>query len=226
MNNLIRIGISIYLVLVIISNLFSQQPEFSAQLLFGPTGYVLKNTENVSFSHKFNYSIGGYLQFNIPVQKSRISIRSGYFIDTKKYDTHYSDTLSWLTKRASTSFTYGNIPLLFGVQFNIKNKFYPFISLGLIFGHLISEDQIRELNDGTINHGFSNRSSNLENPNDIYVGFGMNFRLTKVVLIRVETFLSHQSNDGSGYNQDRFGFTSYGLKVGIQFDFLLPKEKK
>ncbi|MBE9483238.1 MAG: hypothetical protein IMY74_00240 [Bacteroidetes bacterium] len=219
MNNLIRIVLPLHLVLVISSNLFSQQPEFSAQVLFGPTGYILENTENVSFSQKFNYSLGGYLQFNIPVQESRISIRSGYFIDTKRYDQHYSNTLSWLTKRASTSFTYGNIPLLFGVQFNIKNKFYPFISLGLIFGHLISEDQIRELNDGTISHGFLSRSSNLENPNDLYVGFGMNFRLTKVVLIRVETFLSHQLNQGSGYNQDRFGRTSFGLKAGTQFYF-------
>ena len=86
-NYLIAAGI-----LIICMFAHSQQPQFSIQTLFGPTGYVWNNNSSADLNADFNYSAGVYIQANIPVQESRIFIRSGYFVDTKHYSLNLSNS--------------------------------------------------------------------------------------------------------------------------------------
>lgn len=201
----------------------SQQPQFSVQALFGPTWYSMDDYDNSQSTLNFNFSTGGYLMVNIPAGSSTISFRSGYYYDTKNYVIDYDNTVSWYIKKTERKYSYGNVPLLFEVRFNNKNKFYPFISVGVIFGKLLSAEQITETVDGTITEGsFYNRSYNQKKQTDFHACTGANLRLNRLFLLRVEIFMGQQINQDGGHNMDRFGDFSYGIKTGIQFDLFLP----
>lgn len=200
----------------------SQQPQFSLQALFGPTWYSMGDDYKSKSSLSFNYSVGGFFLFNFPTGSSTICIRSGYFYDTKNYAFEYDHTISWQNKKVERSFTYGNLPILFEIRFNVKDKFYPFLSSGVVFGWTLSSEQNNEKVDGTITNGFMSRTYVQEKQTDFYACSGMNFRLNKLFQLRLELFMSQQINQDGGGNADRFGNFSYGLKAGIQFDIYLP----
>lgn len=201
--------------------LYSQQPQFSIQALFGPTGYVWDNSGSSDVKADFNYSAGAYIQANIPVQESRIFFRSGYYVDTKYYSINLSNTYSWYSK-IEREFIYSNVPILFGVQFNSKDKLFPFMCLGVVFGKVLEAEQVSTRNDGLVVSGITGKSTVLENPKDMYVGFGVDVRIYKFLFARAEPFLSYQLDEGSGYNVDVQGRISYGLKIGLSFDIFLP----
>ncbi len=216
----------IVLILALIPiGMLSQQAQFSVQTLFGPTWYSMDDYENSKSALNFNYSAGGYLMVNIPVGTSTISLRSGYYYDTKNYVINYDNKISWHDKKIERKYSYGNVPLLFEVRFNKKDKFYPFISVGVVFGKLLSAEQTSEKVDGTVYEGFNfGKSYNQEKQTDFLICTGINYRLTRLFLIRIEFFMSQQVNEGGGHNMDRFGAFSYGIKTGIQFDIFLPKK--
>jgi hypothetical protein len=214
---LIAFGVFCYSIIV-----FSQQPQFSIQALFGPTGYVWDDSGSANINADFNYSACIYIQANIPVLESRIFIRSGYYVDTKGYSIDQSSSSSYYYNKAERSFVYGNVPVLFGIQFNSKNKLYPFMSLGIVFGKVLEAEQLITLYDGSVSNGFLGKTTVLDNPRDLYVGAGIDFRLSKYLFARAEPFLSYQLNEGSGYNIDIQGQISYGLKIGLSFDIFLP----
>jgi hypothetical protein len=200
----------------------SQQPQLSLQALLGPSWYVMEDEYNSKSSLDFNYSAGGYLLFNIPIKANTISLRSGYFYESKNYIIDYDNSISWQKKRVERSFTYGNLPILLEIRFNVKDKFYPFLSSGVIFGWVLSSEQIIEKVDGTLSYGFASRSYVEEKQTDFYASSGLNFRLNRLFLFRLELFMSQQIIEGGSGNADRFGKFSYGLKAGIQFDIFLP----
>lgn len=200
-----------------------QQPQFSVQALFGPTWYSIEDYDNSKSALNFNYSAGGYLMVNIPVGVSTISFRSGYFYDTKNYVINYDNKTSWYKRKVDRKYSYGNVPLLFELRFNKKDKFYPFISVGVSFGKLLSAEQISENVDGTISEGFgSYKTYNQKKQTDFLICTGMSYRLNRLFLIRFEFFISQQINQAGGHNADRFGNFSYGIKTGIQFDIFVP----
>ena len=205
---------------------FSQQSQFSAQVLFGPTGYIWGNNISTDVKADFNYSGGLYIQANIPVEENRITIRSGYFIDTKHYSDDLSNVSPYRLNKVEREFLYGNVPIMIGLQFNVKNKLYPFLYLGIVFGKVRSAEQTQYWNDGSISTGFTGKTMVLETPKDMYVGFGLDFRVTKYLFLRAEPFLSHQINGGSGYNIDDDGGISYGLKIGLSYDIFIPLLEK
>ncbi len=223
MNRFFQLAFSLILMLFVTAAR-CQQPQFSVQALFGPTGYVWDNSGG-DLKPGFNYSAGGFIQANIPTGDSRIFIRSGYFIDTKQYSIDVSNTSHWY-KALNREFVYGNVPILFGVQFNAKDKIYPFISIGCVFSKVKQVYAENVWKDGTVSSGLSGKSTVFETPKDLYIGFGIDFRLNKFLFIRLEPFLSHQFNEGSGYNIDHYGRISYGIKLGASFDIFIPGLEK
>jgi len=226
MNTLSRIGLSLFLIFFSSQGLISQQAQFSIQALFGPTGYLMFDETYYLASQQFNYSAGAYFLANIPVQESRISFRSGYYYDTKRYTRSYNVTHSYSKSKVVTSYAYGNIPILIEIAFKTREVVYPFISLGVIFGWLLSAEQNTELGNGETIEGFPPRSYNLEKQTDFHACAGANFRLNRILLIRVEAFMGQQLTKDDGSNYDCSGFFSYGLKAGLQFDIHLSGKSK
>jgi hypothetical protein len=204
----------------------TQQPQFSIQALFGPTWYSMEDYYKSESKLNFNYSAGGYLMVNIPVGKNTISIRSGYFYDTKNYVIEYEINDDWLsaTLKADRALSYGNVPVLMEFRFNIKDRFYPFVSPGMVFGWVLSAEQERERVDGTIINGFPSRSYVQQKQTSFHICTGMNYRLNRLFLLRLEFFISQQLNQEGDNNVDSFGAFSYGIKAGIQFDIFLPEK--
>lgn len=223
MNRFIQFALSLVL-MFFITAAKCQQAQFSVQALFGPTWYSMDDYYMTESTLKFNYSAGGYLMVNIPAGKNTISIRSGYFYSTKNYDINHkiSGDRPSATIKTKRNFSYGNVPVLLEFRFNIKDRFYPFISPGMVFGRILLADQERERVDGTIVSGFPSRSSVQQKQSSIYVCTGMNYRLSRLFLLRLECFISQQINQKSYYSLDTFGAFSYGIKAGIQFDIFLP----
>lgn len=211
---------------VISTNLYSQQSQFSLELLGGPVFYNFDNTNHVSYSQQFNYTIGLYIKKNISFKKNIISIQTGYFVDTKSYEISFTDSINYSSKKRNDSFVYGNIPLIVEYSRNLHNRFYPFISAGFIFGHILKEERQTTQNDGSVKEGFPFDSENLMNPKDVYVSIGLNYRLNKEFLLRFEPFLTYQINDSGYNNQDIYGMLAYGIKLGIQFDFAFRETNK
>ncbi len=225
MNRLFQLAFS--LVLIFFASVANcQQAQFSVQALFGPTWYSMEDYYKSESKLNFNYSAGGYLMVNIPVGKNAISIRSGYFYDTKNYVIEYEikDDRPSATLKTEKAFSYGNVPVLMEFRFNIKDRFYPFVSLGMVFGWVLSAEQERERVDGTIFNGFPSRSYVQQKQTNFHICTGMNYRLNRLFLLRLEFFISQQVNQESNYSVDRFGAFSYGIKAGIQFDIFLPKK--
>jgi len=204
------------------SLLYAQQPQFSIQVLFGPTGYVWDNSGSVDVNADFNYSAGIYIQANIPVQESRLFFRSGYYIDTKYYSIDGSGGSSYWYSKTERSFIYSNVPILFGVQFNSKDKLFHFMCFGVVFGKVLDAQQVSTRSDGLVISGITGKSTVVENPKDLYIGFGLDVRINKFLFARAEPFVSYQLDEGSGYNVDVQGRISYGLKIGLSFDIFFP----
>lgn len=220
-----RIFFSILFILLFgVANTYSQPGEFSVGLFGGPTWYNIKNTNNVS--QDFNYAAGLYVKRNIKIKKFYLSIGSGYFIDTKKITGRYSDTISWYPKTIHTKFIYQNIPITLEFTADINNKFFPFITTGVLFGKIIHEERYGELNNGEEISGFPQKTSNLQNPFDLNFGLGVNMRLIKQFLIRLEALGSLQLNEGTHYNQDNLGPLSFSVRLGLQYDISFKKSKK
>jgi len=202
---------------------YSQQPQFSVRALFGPNWYAIGDDENYQSKQDFNYSVGGKLLFNIPASRGTISLVTGYFYDTKNYTLNTTnDKLYYKTQERT--FTYGNVPLLFEVRFNINEKLYPFLSSGVIFGWVLTSEQQYVSNDGTVGEGFASRTCIQEKQTDFHISTGVNLRLTRLLLLHFEFFMGQQVNEGSSCNVDSFGRFSYGIKTGIQFDIYLPEK--
>lgn len=216
----------LFILLFGVTNTYSQTGDFSVGLFAGPTFYHIKSTSSVKYSQDFNYAAGLYVKRNIKIKSFYLSIGSGYFVDTKKTKERYSDTISWYPKTIHTKFVYGNIPITLEFIGNINDKFFPFISTGIIFGKIIYEEQYGELNDGTEVSGFPSKSSNLKNPFDVNFGLGINMKLIKQFLIRCETSYSLQLNEGTSYNQDNLGKLSFNIRLGLQYDIVFKKSKE
>lgn len=204
--------------------MYAQQPLFSTQALFGPTGYLMFDEIYYKAYQKLNYSAGLYVMAHLPVGESRISIRSGYFYDTKRYVREYSTTHELSTKKAETSYSYGNIPLLLEAAFNVRQGIYPFISGGIILGTLLSAQQTNTAVNGVVTEGFHSYSNNKEKQTDFHASVGATFRLNKQFLIRSEIFMSQQLDKDEGMNHDKYGYFSFGLKIGLQFDVFINKK--
>ena len=205
--------------------LYAQQPVFSIQALFGPSGYMMFDETYYKAYQKFNYSAGIYVMANLPAGESMISFRSGYFYDTKKYVREYNATYEWSNKKIVTAYAYGNIPILLEVAFNTRQTIYPFISGGLILGRLLSAEQTNEKVNGEVVEGFPPNSNNKEKQTDFHASAGASFRLNRVFRVRTEVFMSQQLDKDDGMNHDRFGYFSFGLKVGIQYDIFVSKKR-
>ena len=218
--------LSIFVFLSIGASMYSQHPIFSVQALFGPTGYMMFDETYYKAYQKFNYSAGIYIMANLPAGESMISFRTGYFYDTKKFVREYSTTYEWSNKKITTSYAYGNIPLMLEVAFNNRYHIYPFISGGVILGTLLTAEQTNEKVNGVVADGFPPNSSNKENQTDFHASAGACFRLNKVFLVRTEVYMSQQLDKDDGMNHDRYGYFSFGLKIGIQYDIFLSKKKK
>jgi hypothetical protein len=177
-------------------------------------------------NQKFNYSAGVYVMANLPAGESRLSFRTGYFYDTKKYVKEYSTNYEWSPKKRETSYSYGNIPLLLEVAFNVRQGIYPFVSAGVILGYLLSAEQTNTLVNGEVYDGFPPHSNNKDKQTDFHACIGAAFHLKKRLLLRTEVFMSQQLDKDDGLNHDREGYFSFGLKLGLQFDFCFTKNKQ
>ncbi|NOX87302.1 MAG: PorT family protein [Chlorobi bacterium] len=223
---MIKIKIILILSLFLVkSALFAQKGQFSIGFMAGSLFYEFDNTRYVSFSQNFNYTVGLYIKKNISFKQNIVSIKTGYFIDTKCYDIAFSDTLLYNSKNKNDSFVYGNIPLIIDYSYAINDRYYPFISAGFIFGHILKEVRQTMKNDGTVENGFPFDSENLQNPIDFYVSIGLNYGISKQFLLRFEPYLTYQINNGGYNNQDVNGMLAYGFKLGVQFDFIFQKHK-
>lgn len=212
--------------LLIFHQLVGQKPLLSVQILAGPTGYLMFDETYYKASKKFNYSAGVYVAANLPIRESRLSFRSGYFVNTKKYTREYRPSNSLTDKIVETSYVYGNIPLLIEAGFNTRRNISPYISAGLILGTILDAEQRNEKGNGTVTEGFPSDSYNKQNQTDFYACAGANFRINSVLLIHTELYMSQQLDKDEGKNQDRFGYFSYGITIGLQIDMFMLDEKK
>jgi hypothetical protein len=222
---MIKIKVIFILTLFFIySPLFAQQGQFSIELNGGSVFYKFDNTSYADFSKNFNYTVGLYIKKNIIFKQDIISIKTGYFVDTKNYDITFLYTLLYRSKNRNDSFVYGNIPLLIEYSRILHDRYYPFISVGFIFGHILKDERQTMKNDGTVENGFPFDSENLQNPKDFYISIGLNYRISKQFQLRFEPYLTYQINDGGYNNQDINGMLAYGFKLGVQFDFIFQKQ--
>ena len=203
--------------------LYSQQGQFSTELVAGPVFYKFDNTSYQTISQKFNYSFGLNFKRNIIFKQNIFSLKTGYIVDTKNYDLTTSDTISWYIKNINYSFLYGSIPFFLEYSYRLKEHFYPFVSFGITFGHLLKGNWQITRNDGRREDN-SQDSDNNTNPKDIYFSLGLNYRLDKRFYLRFEPFLTYQITD-TNLSLDYYGMLAYGFKLGVQFDFIFQKEK-
>lgn len=216
----------IYTVLLLCNiHVFSQRGIFSTDILFGPTVYIFDKSEPYDFSQDFNYSYGIYLKYNVPIYKTTLSFRSGYYFEAKNYNRYFQTDRSWEIKQINSELLYGNIPLMIELKFIVKNRYSPFICFGYIMSNLISGKQLKILNNGEVNTDFSYKTELLDTPRDLYFSLGSDIGISKVLLMRIEIFYNQQLNGKSYWNRDKFGMSSYGLKVGLVLDFVFNKHK-
>ena len=193
----------------------------------GATGYLMFDETYYNASSKFNYSAGLYVSANLPIHESRLSFRSGYYIETKRYTREYRSGSPTANKSVETSFYYGNIPLLLEAGFNVRRYIYPYVSAGIILGRTLVAEQKNTKNSGEVTEGFPPNSNIKETQTKFFANAGAIFRISDTFKIRSEIFLCQQLDKDEGGNEDRFGYFSYGLKLGLQIDMLMrPKKEK
>ncbi len=202
---------------------YSQESGVSIGLFAGPSSYSFEESDSWKFSQNISYSYGGFLKINIPVTNSTLSFRTGYYINNKKYDRDFADTNSYRPDIIHTEYKYGNIPVLIELKFNTQKRINPFLCIGVNFRHIVSEEQEVVLNNGEQDNSFFNRSSFLENPKDFTVRFGCEIGVLKRTLVRFEGYFCQQVNEGSPSNRDQFGTFTFGLRIGIVYDFVFNK---
>jgi len=204
--------------MIIGHSLFSQKFNPSVQLFGSPLVHVFEKTGNDNYKQNLNYSFGIFLKNRFILNHGIISIRTGYFIDDKNYKKNFSDTIDWYPRSVQTIFLYGNIPLFFDYSYAINEKLSPFISLGFVLGHILSQKQHWTYNNGETKDGFLNGIENERNPKYFHLSIGLDYKIGERYSIQFEPYLKYLLNGKSPYNYDQDSKIAIGTRIGIKYD--------
>ena len=205
--------------MIIIFKLSAQTFNPTIQVFGSPVLHFFNNIENAEISQEFNHSYGLLIGKAFYLNNSAIYIRTGYFIDTKKYEKIFFDTISWYPKSVSTQFIYGNIPVFLSYCVKTNNRISPFISVGYIFGNILNQKQSWVFNNGEQSEGFRSGIENIKNPKYMYGSMGVQYKASKNLSLFSEPYLKYCINSNSPYNYDNDSKLSFGLKIGLNYDF-------
>ena len=189
----------------------------SIGIVYSPLLYSKDEKPNLKYPITGNYLTGVLYRRTFYWNKQLLSLRLGFVYQTKQYSVHYKDTISWYPKDMHTSFTYYTWPILLDYNFRLK-KVNIYLSSGIIIGRVAKQQQKSINNDNTVGNGFNSRVDNEKRPFCIQHSVGIEY-IEKWFSVFAEPVFRYQTNGNNPVNMDKYGKKSFGIIMGINYNF-------
>lgn len=207
--------ISVIFLLIFFVGLNAQSFEPSISAIGGSVLHFFNTDDELKISSQNNYMYGFTLSH--PIFKSNISLKTGYYRNSKKYMETYADTISWYPKNKELEFTYVNIPIFICYKYKINRIVNIVPSVGFVLGKLLKEKQLTTFNNGSIKDGFHPKIENEKSPKYISTNLSINFNLSQNLSINCNSWFNYRINGNSSINYDRASKKGLYLFLGITY---------